>query len=104
MEVQRIIRRCARPFLSGVLGLSVIVVLLLTANPALHHLLHRDASSQNHHCLACALLKGQVDLADPGRTASSLPVEAGFSTPPDHRSISSSPDYRNSPTRAPPVS
>jgi hypothetical protein len=54
--------------INGVVALvgfvSVLSLLLLSASPALHRLLHKEADDANHECAVTLFLHGQVDCAD----------------------------------------
>ncbi len=42
----------------------MLVLLALTAYPALHHAVHHDSDGSEHHCAATLFAHGQVDSPD----------------------------------------
>jgi hypothetical protein len=97
------LRRVAKPALSGLLALLLLICGVISVSRALHQLLHNDAAGSHHLCLACSFAKGQVSTADV--TLVSGPVI--FFCLCGIRAIKPSPlpgfDYRLSPSRAPPA-
>jgi hypothetical protein len=82
------------------LWLAVIVV---SVSPALHELLHHDSQNGKHECLVTHFVKGHVLsgasvgvvlMVDPVCAAALRPVDLTFVSPPE---------YRLSPSRAPPA-
>jgi hypothetical protein len=80
-----------------------LAVVVLSISPALHQLLHHDSQSGKHECLVTHFIKNQVLsgasagvvlMVDPVCVAASLPVDLTFVSPPE---------YRLSPSRAPPA-
>jgi hypothetical protein len=63
-------KACGRANLgNALLGAILALVLLASAtfasNHILHRLIHEDAPVNDHSCLACSLIKGQVAAAEP---------------------------------------
>jgi hypothetical protein len=80
-----------------------LAVVVLSISPVLHQLLHRDSQSARHECLVTHFVKSQVlsgasagavIVFAPVRVVAPLPVDLTFLSPPE---------YRLSPSRAPPA-
>jgi hypothetical protein len=50
--------RTLKTALSVMLALQMLALLALASCPALHHALHHDSDSPDHHCLVTAFAKG----------------------------------------------
>lgn len=96
------LRRVAKPALSGLLALLLLISGTLSVSQALHQLLHNDAAG-SHLCLVCLFAKGQVSAADVAVVAALLVLFPLFSPRPANSSPLPSFDYRLSPSRAPPA-
>jgi hypothetical protein len=86
--------------------LLILILLIsgtLSVSQALHQLLHRDASSGSHVCLACSIAQGHVSAAALAAVPAA-PASSWFSVLPAAE-VSPLPgfDYRLSPSRAPPA-
>jgi hypothetical protein len=91
------------------LGAAICLALFLTlqlfaASSSLHQAIHSDASAPSHHCVITLLSQGQ--LITPEVFTGGLVFVAAllFILPSLHATLSSSFDYRLSPSRGPPVS
>ena len=95
--------RVAKPALSGLLALLLLICGTLSVCQALHQLLHNDAAGSHHLCLVCLFAKGQVSAPDVALVAA-VQVLCPLSS---LRAADTSPlpafDYRLSPSRAPPL-
>jgi hypothetical protein len=58
---------------AGALLVLWAVIQLLISIPALHHALHEDSTSPNHHCLVTELASGQGITASSGLSLPTLP-------------------------------
>jgi len=67
--------RTVKTVLSTLLILQLLVLLALVACPALHHALHHDSDSSEHHCAVTIFAHGQVD-APVVEAAAVLPADA----------------------------
>jgi hypothetical protein len=54
--------RTARAVLTTLLILQILVLLALVACPALHHALHHDSDSSEHHCAVKMFAQGQLEV------------------------------------------
>jgi|HubBroStandDraft_1064217.scaffolds.fasta_scaffold663426_1 hypothetical protein len=54
--------RTATTVLTTLLILQILVLLALVACPALHHALHHDSDSSEHHCAVTMFAQGQVEV------------------------------------------
>jgi len=80
-----------------------LAVVVMSVSPALHQLFHQDSQGDKHECLLTHFAKGLVLsgasvgvflIVDPVCLVAPLPVDLKFV---------SSPEYRLSPSRAPPA-
>jgi hypothetical protein len=53
--------RTAKAVLSLLLVLQLLFLLAMVACPALHHAIHHDSDSSEHHCAATIFAQGQVE-------------------------------------------
>jgi uncharacterized membrane protein YbaN (DUF454 family) len=81
------LRAFGKPVLAGTLVLLLFVSALASANPSLHHWLHKDHQAPSHYCLVTVLEHGQTDVASvwiavaptvTGIPVSALPCESFF--------------------------
>ena len=96
------LRWVAKPALTGLLALLLLVSGALSVSHALHQSLHNDTTGSHHFCLVCLFAKGQVSAADVAVVAALLVLFALFSPYAGNPSPLPSFDYRLSPSRAPP--
>ena len=96
------LRRVAKPALSGLLALLLLISGTLSVSQALHQLLHNDAAGSHHVCLVCLFAKEQVSAADVAVVATLLVLLPLFSQRAGNPSPLPAFDYRLSPSRAPP--
>lgn len=89
--------------LSALLAILLIIAATLSVSHTLHQNLHRDGSPGSHFCLVCSLAKGQLTSAEAVATLLFLVLIFLFVLSPATISPLVSPDYRLSPSRAPPV-
>jgi len=85
----------------------VLAIILLGAgalllNGALHQLLHPDAAGDNHFCLVCSMVKGQVSLALEPAASAEPPGQCLCAIPPLRTPPPPVRDHRFAPSRAPP--
>jgi hypothetical protein len=97
------LKRVAKPALTGLLALLLLVAGVLSVSHALHQLLHNDAAGSHHLCLACSFAKGQISAADIALVAALLVLRPLAGLPPVILSPVPASDYRLSPSRAPPL-
>jgi hypothetical protein len=97
-------KRNSRRF-GAVICLALFLTLqLFAASSSLHQAIHSDAAAPSHHCVITLVSQGQLNTPEVF-TGSLLFVAALlFCLPSVHATLSSSIDYRLSPSRAPPVS
>jgi len=96
------LRRVAKPALSGLLALLLLICGTLSVCQALHQLLHNGAAGSHHLCLVCLFAKGQVSAADAAVVAALLVLFPLFGPRAGNPSPLPAFDYRLSPSRAPP--
>ncbi len=100
----RALRALARSALAATLALLLLAVATLSASQVLHSALHSDGGVNTHFCLACSLVKGQLDAVEAviaivlvlAVSLSAFFPETGLALP--------DPAYFLSPSRAPPRS
>jgi hypothetical protein len=95
--------RTAKTALSTFLLLQMLVLLALVACPALHHALHHDSDSSEHHCAVTLFAHGQVNFSDV-EVAASLPVAPVEFVPLDSVPVFNALAETFPPGRGPPVS
>jgi hypothetical protein len=95
-------REVCRPALAALMLILWLTTFALTASPQLHHLLHHDAQSLNHHCLITQIKQHQllVDFAK-ALAPTQLLADLGAVGWAEFQFLSDC-DYRLSPSRAPP--
>lgn len=93
-----------KPALTGFLAVLMLLAVLFSVSPSLHQTLHASGNANNHFCLVCSLIQGQVDAAEV--VIVSIVLALGFLLGGLLSSISTleAVDYRLSPSRAPPRS
>jgi hypothetical protein len=89
--------------LAALLALLLLAASTLSVSHTLHQNLHRDGAPGSHFCLVCSLAKGQLTSAEAAAALLFLVLIFLFVLPPETISRLASPDYRLSPSRAPPV-
>jgi hypothetical protein len=89
--------------LAALLAILLVVASTLSVSHVLHQNLHRDGTPGSHFCLVCSLAKGQLTTAEAAAALLVLVFTFLFALPPETISRLTSPDYRLSPSRAPPV-
>jgi hypothetical protein len=97
------LRRVAKPALSGLLALLLLICGVISVSRALHQLLHNDAAGSHHLCLACSFAKGQISAADVALVAALLVLRLLSCLRAAYPAPLPSFDYRLSPSRAPPA-
>jgi len=74
------LRRVAKPALSGLLALLLLICGVISVSRALHQLLHNDTTGSHHLCLICSFAKGQVSVGeDVGSSLSVSSAKLNFS-------------------------
>lgn len=88
--------------LAGLLALLLLAAATVSANQALHRLLHHEGGIDHHFCLVCSFAKGLVSAADVTLVAAALVF--GFIFARRRTDVLTVPalDLRLSPSRAPP--
>jgi hypothetical protein len=96
-------RRAAKG-LAAVMLFLVLLCSTLASNPALHHLIHKDADAEDHECAVTLFAHGQVNFGGvvPVLSAPFLQFTSFASS--FHGLIPDSRDYFLLPGRAPPLS
>ena len=89
--------------LSGVLAVLLLVAMTLSVSSTLHSLLHHDLTGSDHICLACSLVKGQVNATAVALILVVLVLGCFWVACVVHATPFSGFDYRTSPSRAPPL-
>jgi hypothetical protein len=97
------LRRVAKPALSGLLALLLLICGVISVSRALHQLLHNDAAGSHHLCLACSFAEGQISTADVALVAALLVLRLLSCLRAANPAPLPSFDYRLSPSRAPPA-
>jgi hypothetical protein len=97
-------KRSLRRFGAAICLALFLALQLFAASSSLHQAIHSDAGTPSHHCVITLLSQGQLNT--PEVFAGSLLFVAAllFCLPSLHATLSSSFDYRLSPSRGPPVS
>jgi flagellin-like protein len=89
--------------LSGVLAVLLMVAMTFSVSHTLHQFLHRDGAGNDHFCLACSLVKGQVSAAAVALVSAVLVLSCFWVICLVHSTPFCGFDYRTSPSRAPPL-
>ena len=97
------LRRVAKPALSGLLALLLLICGVISVSRALHQSLHSDTTGGHHLCLVCSFAKGQVSAADVALVAAVQVLSPLSSLSAADTSPLPAFDYRLSPSRAPPL-
>ena len=72
-------REVCRPAPAALMLILWLATFALTASPQLHHLLHHDAQSLNHHCLITQIKQHQL-LVDFAKAVAPTPLLADIGT------------------------
>jgi hypothetical protein len=96
--------RNSRRFWAAICLALFLTLQLFAASGSLHRAIHSDASAPSHHCVITLLSQGQLNTPEVFTSGLVFVAALLFFLPPLHATLSSSIDYRLSPSRAPPVS
>jgi hypothetical protein len=80
-----------------------MVAMTFSVSHTLHQFLHRDGTGNDHSCLACSLVKGQVSAAAVALISAVLVLSCFWVICLVHTTPFCGIDYRTSPSRAPPL-
>lgn len=80
-----------------------LAVVVISVSPALHQLLHHDSQSDKHECLVTYFIKGHVLSGASADVVLVVNPVCGTAPLPVDLKFASSPEYRLSPSRAPPA-
>lgn len=69
-DLLRFLRRSVPAF---VVGLSLLCASLLASSPYAHHLVHHDAGSPSHECIATVIVKGEFLVSAASGASAPLP-------------------------------
>jgi len=89
--------------LSGALAVLLMVAMAFSVSHTLHEFLHSDGAGNDHSCLACSLVKGQVSVAAVALILTLLVLSCFWVLYLVHAAPFYGFDYRASPSRAPPL-
>jgi hypothetical protein len=95
-------KRVPTSALGGLLAVLLLVATTFSVSHSLHQLLHHDSARTNHLCLACSFAKGQVSVAVVALFVAAVAFCCLWRVCTVGVSPSFGPDYRLSPSRAPP--
>jgi hypothetical protein len=95
-------KRVPTSALGGLLAVLLLVATTFSVSHALHQSLHHDSAGNGHLCLACSFAKGQVSVAVVALFVSVLAFRCLWRVGTVGIAPSFGPDYRLSPSRAPP--
>ena len=98
------LRKVAKPAIAGLLVGLLFFAVTLSVCPSLHQYLHHDAGEPDHHCLISLFAQGQVNAADGAVAVIAFFLAVVYFTAWALTCASPAPDFRLSPSRAPPLS
>jgi hypothetical protein len=103
MKQEQTWSRALRAAMSLLLSAAVLLSALMAVSPALHQLLHNDASLPSHECVVTMLQKQQACADSPTPLLIGFTPLLTFALTPIPATSWSQVDYASAPSRAPPA-